>query len=299
VGRDEAYVSVDPATREPPRVEARGDPEAHRLVERLMVAANEAVAAWLVARGLPGVFRVHEPPTPERVELLARFAHNFGIEAGFGPSLSPRGLAAFEAQVRNSVVAPAIRTVLGKILGPARYTVHPGPHFGLAAPLYLHFTSPIRRYADLLVHRILKRFLSGDRGLIAGDATLEALAQEINAAAYRATKAENERHRMIVARWLSGHIGERAQGNVVGVKPFGLIVQLQGTGVTGTVAMEALPEGPYKVDEANFAVASRARRFSVGDPLEVVISGTNEELGRVELTLAAEKNPSEPLMPGQ
>ena len=124
----------------------------------------------------------------DRVEMLSQFAHNFGIEAGFGPELSPRGLAAFEAQFRGTAIAPAMRTVLGKMLGPARYTVHPSPHFGLAAPLYLHFTSPIRRYADLAVHRIVKRYLAGDRSLAAGDPAHEALAEECNRLAYRATQ---------------------------------------------------------------------------------------------------------------
>src|SRR5207244_3317527 len=123
----------------------RVDTEAHRLVERLMVAANECVARWLVERGLPGVFRVHDPPTADRVEALARFAHHFGVEAAFGKGLTPRGLAAFDAQLRGTACAPAIRTVLGRVLGPARYTSAGGLHFGLGAPLYLHFTSPIRR----------------------------------------------------------------------------------------------------------------------------------------------------------
>ncbi|MFT3773577.1 MAG: RNB domain-containing ribonuclease [Minicystis sp.] len=288
LGRDEAYVSFDPATREPTNIEPRGDTEAHRLVERLMVAANEAVAEWLVARGLPGVFRVHDQPAPERAEMLSDFAHNFGFEAGFGPALSPRGLAAFEAQFRGSTVAPAIRTVLGKMLGPARYTVHPSPHFGLAAPLYLHFTSPIRRYADLLVHRIVKRYLAGDRSLAAGDAETEAIAQQINRCAHRATKAEAERHRMVVARWYAGKVGERAHGNVVSVKPFGLVVQLECTGVSGTIAMDALPGGPYRVEGGGYAAVSEERRFVMGQPLEVTIANTNEELGRVELTLATE-----------
>jgi ribonuclease R len=286
LGRDEAYVSFDPATREPTHIEPRGDTEAHRLIERLMVAANEAVAEWLVTRGMPGIYRVHDEPPPARVEMLASFAHNFGIEAGFGPTLSPRGLAAFEGQFRGTTVAPAIRTVLGKVLGPARYTVYPSPHFGLAAPLYLHFTSPIRRYADLLVHRIIKRYLSGDRGLVAGDAGLESLAQQINRAAYNATKAEAERHRMVVARWFASKVGEHAHGNVVSVKPFGLVVQLEGTGATGTVAMEALPGGPYRVEGGGYAAVSEGGRFVMGQPLEVIIAGTNEELGRVDLTLA-------------
>ncbi len=218
--------------------------------------------------------------------MLSQFAHNLGVEAGFGPELSPRGLAAFEAQLHGTAVAPAVRTVLGKMLGPARYTVHPSPHFGLAAPLYLHFTSPIRRYADLAVHRIVKRYLAGDRSLAAGDAAHEAIAEDCNRLAYRASKAEAERHHMVVARWFAGHVGERLSGNVVAVKPFGLVVQLKGTGATGTVAMEALPGGPYRVEAGGYAAAGEARRYVVGEPIEVEIAGSNEELGRVDLAPA-------------
>ena len=171
------------------------------------------------------------------------------------------------------------------MLRPARYTVHPIPHFGLASPIYLHFTSPIRRYADLLVHRVIKRYLAGDRSLVAGDPAHEALAQECNRLAYTASKAEAERHRMVVARWFASRVGERVSGNIVGVKPFGLLVQLKGTGATGTVAMDALPEGPYRVEAGGHAAASEARRYVVGEPLEVEIAGANEELGRVELAV--------------
>jgi ribonuclease R len=284
IDRDEAYVHLDAETREPTSVEPRGDTSAHQLVERLMVAANEALARWLVDRGLPGVFRVHDVPSGDRVEALACFAHNFGLEAGFGPALTPRGLAAFEAQFRGTALAPAIRTVLAKALGPARYTVHPGLHFGLAAPLYLHFTSPIRRYADLAVHRVVKRYLNGERAFLADDPTFEALARELNRAAYRAVKAEAERHHMLVARLFAGRVGERAAGNIVSIKPFGLVVQLKGTGVTGTVAMDALPDGPYRIEPGAHVASSDSRRYSVGDAIDVTISGTNEELGRVELT---------------
>lgn len=285
LGREEAYVSFDPTTREPWAITARSETEAHRLVERLMVAANEAVARWLFERGLPGVFRVHDEPTAERVQALAEFARNFGLETGFGRSLSPRGLAAFETQFRTTSVAPAIRAVLGKALGPARYTVHQGLHFGLAAPLYLHFTSPIRRYADLAVHRIVKRYLAGDRELASGDPAIESLAEHLNAAAYRASKAEAERHRMLVARLFSGRIGEQLAGNVVAVQPFGLIVQMRGTGATGTVAMDALPDGPYRIEPGRHAIKSESRRYAVGDAVNVQISGSNEELGRVEVTI--------------
>ncbi len=292
LAREEAYVSLDEETGEPTSVEARRDTEAHRLVERLMVAANEAVAGWLVARGLPGMFRVHDAPEPERVQRLAELAHNFGIEPGFGPVLTPLGLAAFEAQFRTARMAPAIRTVLGKALGPARYTVHPSLHFGLGAPLYLHFTSPIRRYADVVVHRLIKRYLAGDRAMLAGDPAIEALAQTLNRAAYIAGKAEAERHRMLIARLFATRIGEEVRGNIVSVKPFGLVVQMTGTGATGTLATDALPDGPYRVDLVEQALIGEKRRYSVGDPVRAVIAATNEELGRVDLALAAEKRPA-------
>jgi ribonuclease R len=273
-------------------VAPRADSAAHRLVERLMVAANEAVAAWLVARGLPGIFRVHDEPTEDRVRALERFAHNFGLEAGFGPRLSPLGLEAFEAQFHDSALAPAIRTVLGEALGPARYTASHGPHFGLGAPLYLHFTSPIRRYADLAVHRVVKRYLRGARGQRAGDETLEALSHHINRRARSAAKAEAERHRMLLARLFATRVGERVEGNIVSVKPFGLIVQMAGTGATGTIATDALPGGPYRLDPVGQALVSEARRWQIGDRVRATIAAANEELGRVELSPSGEEDRS-------
>jgi ribonuclease R len=284
--REEAYVTLDAETREPTAVAPRADGAAHRVVERLMVAANEAVAAWLVARGLPGVFRVHDEPTEERVRTLERFVHNFGLEAGFGPRLSPLGLEAFEAQFRDAAIAPAIRTVLGEALGPARYTAAHGSHFGLGAPLYLHFTSPIRRYADLTVHRVVKRYLRGERGQRAGDEAFELLSQHLNRQARGAAKAEAERHRMLIARLFASRVGEVVEGNIVGIKPFGLIVQMAGTGATGTIATDALPGGPYRVDPAGHALAAEGQRYQIGDRVRATIAAANEELGRVELAPA-------------
>jgi ribonuclease R len=283
LAREEAYVALDTATGEPTGIEARRETPAHRTVERLMVAANEAVAEWLVARGLPGVYRVHDEPTPERVKTLAELAHNFGLEAGFGPRMSPRALAAFDAQIEESRMGPALRTVLGRALGPARYSPDPGMHFGLGAPLYLHFTSPIRRYADLVVHRIVKRYLEGHRNYDDLRGVLSVLATDLDQAGRSAAKAETERHRMLVARLYASRLGEIVTGNIVGIKPFGLVVQILGTGVMGTVANDALPGGPYHHDHLAQALVSRERRFAVGDRIGVVVAATNEDLGRIDL----------------
>ncbi|MBN9417642.1 ribonuclease R [bacterium SCN 62-11] len=282
---EEAYVSFDPTTRQPTGLEPRGETMAHRIVERLMVAANEAIAGWLVDRGLPGMFRVHPEPDSEKVRMLADSARHFGIEAGFGPRLSPRGLAAFEGQYRGTSVALALRTVLGRTLGPAQYTPVSGQHFGLGAPLYLHFTSPIRRYADLLVHRVIKRYLAGDRSQIPQDPALMELASHLNAATWKASKAESERMRMLVARIFRERIGEVVEGNVVAIKPFGLVLQMSGTGATGTIASESLPDGPYRVERHGQQLVGARDTFAVGDYLEARVVNTNEDLGRVDLEL--------------
>ncbi|UQA55578.1 ribonuclease R family protein [Polyangium aurulentum] len=283
LAREEAYVAIDVATGEPTGIEARHETPAHRLVERLMVAANEAVAEWLVARGLPGVFRVHDEPSPERVKTLAELAHNFGLEAGFGPRMSPRALAAFDAQIDETRMGPALRTVLGRALGPARYSPDPGMHFGLGAPLYLHFTSPIRRYADLVVHRIVKRYLEGHRNFDDLRGVLSVLATDLDQAGRSASKAETERHRMLVARLYASRLGEIVTGNIVSIKPFGLVVQILGTGVMGTVAHDALPGGPYHHDHLAQALVSKDRRFAIGDRIGAVVAATNEDLGRIDL----------------
>ncbi len=285
--REEARLTFDPMTREPTAIEARTETSAHRLVERLMVAANEAVAVWLNQRGLPALYRVHEAPASDRVGDLAAFAANFGFETAFGSELTPRALAAFEDQFRTARCAPAIRTVVQKTLGPARYTVQPGPHFGLAAPLYLHFTSPIRRYADLVVHRIVKRHLRGARDQQAEDPALEALAANLNELAFRAAKAEDERLRVLAARLFAGRVGERFEGNVISVKPFGLLLQLTGMGVTGLVPVESLPGEDYRIhpETLELVAASGRHRFAVGSALAVEVRGADEAQGRIELGL--------------
>lgn len=285
--REEATVALD-RQGEPRAIEARIETSAHRLIERLMVAANEAVARWLDERGLPALYRVHPAPEPERVEELVDFASHFGFETAFGERLTPRALAAFEAQFATSRVAPAIRAAVWRSLGPARYTVHRGSHFGLAAPLYLHFTSPIRRYADLVNHRIVKAHLCGDRDQEAADPTLEALARDLNELSFRAAKAEEQRLKMLAARYFGARVGLKLEGDVVSVQPFGLMVQLDGTGVVGAIAIDALPGDGWSEDPATRSLVSKngKKRYGVGRSVRVVVAGADEDRGRIELELA-------------
>ncbi|MEM1417765.1 MAG: RNB domain-containing ribonuclease [Myxococcota bacterium] len=293
--REEAKVRFDEATGEPTAIVARRDNTAHQLIERLMVAANEAVASWLVDRGLPGIFRVHPAPDGSQVERLEDSCRHLGFAAGLphgeDAELTPRGLAAIEAQLApeggrtRSARASALDTVLRRVLGPATYTVETGLHFGLAAPLYLHFTSPIRRYADLAVHRVVKAHLRGERNLHARREALAETAAHVQERMRRAGKAEAERLRMVAAWHFQGRIGERFRGHVTAVKPFGLIVQLENTGVSGSIQAENLPGGPFEVGPARHRFVGSSRTFTVGEPLEVEVRGADDALGRIDLAL--------------
>lgn len=159
--------------------ESASESAAHQLIERLMVAANEAVAEWLSDRGMPALWRVHDPINENQVPELERVAAGFGVVAALGSPVSARALACTVAQVPSGNGAAAFWDALLGVLGRARYSTTPGGHFGLGSTGYLHFTSPLRRYPDLLVHRIVKGYLSGFRD---GEAMLPFLADAANRA---------------------------------------------------------------------------------------------------------------------
>lgn len=258
---------------------------AHLMIERFMVCANEAVARWLVERGLPGAFRIHPLPDEENVRLLAECAFQFGYEPGFARQLSPGALAAFDGQISGAPAEPAIRSVLRGILGRASYTVQPSLHLGLAAPLYLHFTSPLRRYADLSVHRLIKGYLAGDRHFEVSDPEVEALCQHLNERAAASAKAESMRRRMLLAGYMTRHIGEEYDAHITRVLPFGLVVQLDASLVEGLLPLESLPGGPWEARQVT--AQSPQRQLTLGMPVRVRVVATDPDLGRIEYALVS------------
>jgi ribonuclease R len=292
VSREEAKITFDPQTGAAESVESSISTVAHVAIERFMVAANEAVARWLFERGVPALYRVHELPAPERAADLAAAAHQFGYEAGFGEKLSPLALAAFDAQITGAPCEPALRSVLLRALGPARYTVQPIMHFGLAAPLYLHFTSPLRRYADLQVHRIIKRYLRGERAFVPRDPQVESLAGHINDRSRAASRAENDRYRQLAAGIMAKRIGETFSARITRVRPFGLLVQLDESRIEGSIGVESLPDGPYQPDARETALSSAERSFPIGAAVRVSLASADPLQGRIEFRLVEEEPPS-------
>ncbi len=286
MARDEARFTFDTETGQVSGIENVRPTSAHKMIERFMVAANEAIAEWMLTRGLPALYRIQDEPDPLRVADLAAFAHHSGFAAGFGGRLSPLALGAFDRQISGCTAEPALRSVLRRSLGPARYTVVPSGHFGLAARWYLHFTSPIRRYADLVVHRILKQYLRGRREFTHQDPAVEQIALHINARARAASRAEQDRHRVLEARLMASHVGKSYQGRITRVKPFGLIVQLDDMLVEGVIPVDALQGGPFQPDARETSLIGPGRSFTIGMPVQVKVVSTDELLGRIEFALA-------------
>lgn len=290
--RVEPDLTVEVIQGEAAQVAAKPSNPANLLIERLMVAANEAVAGWVVDRGLPGVFRVHPAPGPEAAPALEAFCAASGFHPGFGSSLTPLDLAALSAQLDAAAddTATAVWDVLLGFLGRASYTPEAGAHFGLASAGYLHFTSPIRRYADLTVHRVIHAFLAGGRDMQAfPDASqMATLCAHINTAARTASQAENQMRKSLwLAELAAADSGTHYPARVTGVGPKGVFVTLDRSRVSGMVAARELPGRGWSVTADGLALADAAgHRLGYGDTVTVRITSADVESGQLELALA-------------
>jgi ribonuclease R len=291
----ELTVAVVDGVPEP--VAATPSNPANLLIERLMVAANESVAGWLVDRGLPGVFRVHPSPGPEAAPALEAFCAAAGFHPGFGPALTPLGLAALSAQLDAAAdeTAAAVWDVLLGFLGRASYQPQAGGHFGLASSGYAHFTSPLRRYADLTVHRVVRAFLAGTRSPEdypdGGD--LSALCAHLNTVTRAAAMAERQMRKSLwlvtLAREVEQEPGKTFRGRVTGVGPKGLFVTLDGSHVSGMVSVRELPGKGWKETDDGLALVSGGSRHGYGDAVVVTVVSADVEAGQLELALDTPK----------
>jgi ribonuclease R len=266
-----------------------------------MVAANESVAGWLVDRGLPGVFRVHPPPGPDAARALEAFCAAAGFHPGFGRTLTPLGLSALSSQLDAAAdaTASAVWDVLLGFLGRASYTPDAGLHFGLASPGYVHFTSPLRRYADLVVHRTVHAFLSGERapGAYPTHEDLVALCAHLDASTRTAAMAERQMRKSLwlvtLARTAEQDPRARLTGRVTGVGAKGLFVTLDGSHVSGMVTLRSLPGRGWRESPDGLSVVDAAgHRHGYGDAVEVEVASADVESGQLELRLVPAAAPS-------
>jgi ribonuclease R len=278
-------------------VQARADPEvkgAYQLVEDFMLAANEAVARHFRERGRDTLWRVHDVPSEERLTAFAQLAESFGIRFDPDDGKDPKKVREFLEKLRGRPMEQALNFMVLRALRQAVYDVVNVGHFGLAARDYLHFTSPIRRYPDLIVHRLLKHLLHAD-GLPAGGPPpepptrpeLAAMANESSSAERRAMEAEREVVDLYRAHFMRDKIGEEFDGIVTGVAAFGLFVQVQVPFVEGLIRAESLGDDRYDLDEESMRLVGRrtGRAFSLGDRVRVAIENVSVQRRKIDLGL--------------
>ncbi|HPC84498.1 MAG TPA: ribonuclease R [Thermoanaerobaculaceae bacterium] len=263
---------------------------AHRLIEELMIAANECVARLLKLGRQPALFRIHEPPSPGKLAELAAILAEFGIELkGDLEDLPPRSLQRVLAQVEGRPEERLVHALTLRALARAVYHPECRGHYALATEYYLHFTSPIRRYPDLVVHRMLTELLAG-RVLQGGarrlvESELEELAPHCSFTERRAADAEREVVRWKQAEYMQRRIGEEFGGHVTGVVAFGLFVMLDELFVEGLVHVSTLGDDLYRYDEKGHRLVGTrfGRVLRLGDALRVRVRGVDEETMEVKL----------------
>ena len=280
-------------------VKAKGDPavkQAYELVEEYMIAANEAVGMFFRKRGAPTVWRVHAPPDPDRVTQLAELFGAYGIRVDVDEATTPLGMKRVLDQVNEKPGAQALSFLVLRTLTQAVWDTVPIGHFGLASGDYLHFTSPIRHYPDLLVHRLLKHHLHRDGNASGGGyakppppvETLGQLAADSSLHERRAMEAEREAVAMYRAYIMRDQIGERFEGTVSAVTSFGAFVELEEPYVEGLIKLDSLGE-PMEYDEVHMRLSGKrsGKAIELGDKVMVEINNVSVIRRRIDFTLIA------------
>jgi len=272
--------------------------DAHRLVEEFMLAANEAVARFFEVRGLPTVYRIHDQPDRDKLDAFAALARSHGFELPAGEELTPRVLNDFLKAVEGKPAQKALNSLLLRAMMQAQYSPDNIGHYGLAAPTYLHFTSPIRRYPDLMVHRLLKEHWAraGDP-LPAPDreeqeAFLAGISAQCSDRERAAMKAERDVDSFYAALYMQDKVGRQFKAVVAGVADFGLFCELEEVFVEGLVPAEALGDGVELDKELQrLVVGSSGRSYSIGDEIKVVVESSDPARRRITLALAERSTP--------
>jgi ribonuclease R len=284
----EVKVYLD-SSGKPIRLERVENDQSHQLVEEFMLAANEAVARELRHRSIATIYRVHEDPDPEKLAEYREFILSFGYKVG---DLSHRKeVQRFLASIRGKPEEQALKIGLLKSLKRARYAAQPLGHYGLAKANYLHFTSPIRRYADLVVHRTLaERNLPRRSKIDIGQ--IESLAGHISDTERNAAEAEIESVRLKKLQFFEQQLKERNprvfRAAVMDVRNYGLVVELPDALVTGVVHVSTLSDDFYLFDAAQRRLVGRRtnRRFSVGDEIRVFVAQVDTFKRQIDFAIA-------------
>ena len=280
------------------RIVARVRNDAHRLIEECMLAANVCTADFLQRKGQDALLRVHEGPTPQKLEALRATLKAFGLHLGGSEAPQPRDYAQLIERIRPRPDAPLLNMLLLRSMQQAQYSPHNVGHFGLAYPAYTHFTSPIRRYPDLLVHRAVKAILAGKRYVpqVAAEgaeddsepvARWEQLGMLCSANERRADDASRDVEAWLKSYYVRERVGEIFSGSISAVVPFGLFVVLDELYVEGLVHVSELGSEYFQFNEATHELRGERTgiRFRLSDRLTVQVARVDLEARRIDFRM--------------
>ncbi|MFK4343667.1 MULTISPECIES: ribonuclease R [unclassified Paenibacillus] len=257
---------------------------AEQIIEEFMLAANETVAEHFHWLKVPFLYRIHEDPDPEKLQNFMAFAANFGHQIkGRGNSIHPRALQTLLEDIQGTKEQTVLSTMMLRSMKQAKYDAESTGHFGLAAEYYSHFTSPIRRYPDLVIHRVIREVLENGGALTAErqeylTARMPDIAQQSSERERVAVDAERDTEQMKKAEYMLDKVGEEFEGIISSVTSFGMFIELDNT-VEGLTRLSALTDDYYHFDEQHMALIGErtSKVFRIGDEVKVRVARVNME----------------------
>ena len=266
---------------------------ATRLIEDFMLIANETIAEHFFWQQIPFVYRTHENPDPEKIRKLAMFINNFGYSIHIGTDeIHPKELQKLLQKIEGSDEDTLISRLTLRSMKQAKYSVYGTGHFGLAASYYCHFTSPIRRYPDLQIHRIIKECLRGrmnEKRMEHYEEILPEVAAHASETERRAEELERETDKLKKAEFMSAHIGEEFEGVISGVTAWGLYVELPNT-VEGLVHITSLTDDFYEYVEESYELVGKSnnRHYKLGQRVDVTVAAADLLRRTIDFELSGE-----------
>lgn len=268
-----------------PRTRGRSE----EIIEDFMIVANECAARFGYDNRLPFVYRIHEQPSEEKTEGLKDALVKLNIQYKIGDTATPQDMAAILEIVKGQPVAPIVNNIILRSMSKAKYSTEPVGHFGLVLSYYAHFTSPIRRYPDLAIHRIMSEFLSGTKAADCAQKYSKfsyAAADQSTKTEITAMEVERACEDCYKAEYMLSHIGEDFDGIITGVTDFGVFVGLENT-CEGLLHVDELEAGAYESDGVmTLKNYSTGRTYTVGDKIRVMLTNANVNSGKIDFALA-------------
>jgi ribonuclease R len=270
--------------------------DAHKLIEECMIAANVQAALFLEKKKIPALFRAHEPPPAEKYEDLQQFLREFKLRMPPVDEVTPADFSEILALVRDRPERELIQSVLLRSQSMAAYQPENRGHFGLALSAYAHFTSPIRRYPDLLVHRAIRYALTGRKSAdyTYSPAEMAAMAVHCSQRERRAEEAERDVDERFKCAWMEKHIGSEFDGVVTGVTSFGLFVELDESKVSGLVHISQLANDYYHFDATRKLLKGErtGAQFRLGDHVRIQVLRASLEDRKIDFRLVSPRAPT-------